>query len=293
MRLGDQFAGLTVADGGVDASSRFTSHAPPMLTVAVLFLVVGVSMGLLGGGGSILTVPILVYAFGLDAKAAIATSLLVVGVSSAFALVPYLHRELVDARIALIFGPVSMAGAFIGGALARELSDALLLGLFAGMMLATALAMLLRGAELPALKLPTSAGMRAFVLALEGAAVGVLTGLVGAGGGFLVVPALVLLAGLDMRRAVGTSLAIISVKSFAGLLGHVSHVPIDWSLGLALAAAAAVGAVAGGMLSRRISGPRLRRGFAALVAAAGVFVLASQLPAFGVATQAATGEPAH
>lgn len=261
-----------------------------MTAVAVLFLLVGVSIGLMGGGGSILTVPLLVYGLGLDAKAAAATSLLVVGISSAFALVPYLRRGFVDMRVALVFGPVSVVGAFVGGALARHLSNSLLLGLFAGMMLATSAAMLLRGTPVAALRPPASAGMRALLLSLEGAGVGVLTGLVGAGGGFLVVPALVLLAGLDMRRAVGTSLAIISLNSFAGLLGHLSHTPVDWGLGLTLASAAAGGALAGGLLSKKISGASLRRGFAAFVAGMGMLVLGAQIPALGKSAPADTGE---
>lgn len=265
-----------------------------MTVVVVLFLLVGLSLGLIGGGGSILTVPILVYGLGLDAKAAVATSLLVVGVSSAFALVPYLRRGLVDTRVALVFGPVSMVAAFAGGSLARHLSNALLLGLFAAMMLATSAAMLLRSSAAPVLHPPASAGVRALLLALEGAAVGVLTGLVGAGGGFMVVPALVLLAGLDMRRAVGTSLLIIVAKSFAGLLGHSSYAPLDWSLGLTVAGAAAVGALAGGLLSYKITGQRLRRGFAAVVAGTAVLVLGAQLRVLGGGTVAAeTGEAAH
>lgn len=263
-----------------------------MTAVAILFLLVGVSIGLMGGGGSILTVPLLVYGLGLDAKAAVATSLLVVGISSALALVPYLRRGFVDMRVALMFGPVSMVGAFAGGALARHLSSSLLLGLFAAMMLATSAAMLLRGTPVAALRPPASAELRALVLALEGAGVGVLTGLVGAGGGFMVVPALVLLAGLDMRRAVGTSLAIISLKSFAGLLGHLSHTPVDWGLGLTLAAAAAGGALAGGLLSSKIPGASLRRGFAAFVAGMGVLVLGAQIPALGESASADTGEAA-
>lgn len=284
---------LLMGDNALRSRLCSRSWLPLVIAVVALFLLVGVSIGLIGGGGSILTVPLLVYGLGLDAKAAVATSLFVVAVSSASALVPYLRRGLVDARVALLFGPVSMLGAFAGGALARHLSSALLLGLFAGMMLATSAAMLFRSTIDPVLRPPASAGMRAFALAVEGAGVGVLTGLVGAGGGFMVVPALVLLAGLDMRRAVGTSLAIISLKSLAGLLGHLSHASVDWSFGLTIAGAAAVGALAGGLLSSKITGARLRRGFGAFVAGAGVLVLGAQIPPLRGSASADTGEAAQ
>jgi len=253
------------------------------MALSLLFVLVGLTMGLLGGGGSILTVPLLVYAGGLDAKAAATTSLLVVGLTSGFGLVPYLRRGLVDVRVVTAFGLVSMLGALVGGSLARHLSNTLLLGLFAVMMLGTSVAMLRRPRPpIPAAleqRGPAISGKRALVLGSQGAAVGVLTGLVGAGGGFMVVPALVLFAGLEMRRAVGTSLAIISLNSCAGLLGHLSHASVDWRLALTLSASAAAGALFGSVLSNRISGERLRRGFAAFVATLGVLVLAAQLPA--------------
>ena len=264
------------------------------MIVVALFLLVGASIGLLGGGGSILTVPLLVFWVGLDAKTAVATSLLIVGVTSAFGLVPYARRGLVDVRVAALFGPVSMLGAFSGGWLGRYLSNGLLLGVFAVMMLTTSAAMLVRRAptsEAPTLEPhpPTRTGARALVLVLEGAGVGMLTGLVGAGGGFMVVPALVFLARLEMRRAVGTSLLIVSLNSFTGLLGHLSYSRIDWGFGLGLAGAAAGAAILGGLLSRRIPAERLRRGFAAVVAGVGVFVLGSQLPSLGAGRARETG----
>ena len=248
------------------------------MTLLGLFLLVGVTLGLLGGGGSILTVPVLVYAGGIGAKPAVAMSLFVVGVTSVFGLVPYLRRGQVDLRVALVFGPVSMAGAFAGGILARYFSDRALLVLFALMMVATSLAMLTARAPIAAPERTGFTPRRTALLALEGAGVGLFTGLVGAGGGFMVVPALVLLAKLDMRRAVGTSLAIIVLKSSAGLAGHLSHVSFDWPLTLALSAAAALGALLGGMLSGRIPKGALRRGFGVFVLGMGGLVLLAQLP---------------
>lgn len=249
-----------------------------MLVVA-LFVLVGITLGLLGGGGSILTVPVLVYVADLDAKAAVAMSLLIVGLTSVFGVMPYVRRGNIDYKVAAVFGPVSMLGAYGGGALARYFSNTALLVLFAVMMVATSLAMLRRRGTAIEPKASThSPKVRAMLLALEGAGVGMFTGLVGAGGGFMVVPALVLLARLEMRRAIGTSLVIIALKSFAGLAGHLSHESIDWTLGLTLAAAAAVGAVAGGALASKIPAGALRRGFGVFVLAMGIFVLGAQVP---------------
>ena len=253
------------------------------MALPFLFVLVGLTIGLLGGGGSILTVPLLVYLGGLEAKNAATTSLFVVGVTSSFGLAPYLRRCLVDVRVATAFGPVSMLGAFVGGALARHLSDTLLLGLFAVMMLGTSAAMLRRprlwSPAPPAERGAESSGRRVLGLGILGAVVGVLTGLVGAGGGFMVVPALVLFGGLEMRRAVATSLALVCLNSAAGLAGHLSHASVDWKLAFTLSATAATGALAGSVLSNRIPGERLRRSFAAFVATLGVLVLGAQLPA--------------
>lgn len=249
------------------------------MAVVALFVLVGITLGLLGGGGSILTVPLLVYVAGLEAKSAIAMSLLVVGLTSVFGLVPHARRGNIDYKVAAVFGPVAMAGAFAGGEVARYFSNTALLLLFAVMMVATSLAMLRRRAQKQAKTAPRSPAVRGLLLALEGAGVGMFTGLVGAGGGFMVVPALVLLARLEMRRAIGTSLLIIALKSFAGLAGHLSHESIDWTLGFTLAAAAGVGAVAGAALASKVPAGSLRRGFGVFVLAMGVFVLGAQLPA--------------
>jgi uncharacterized membrane protein YfcA/uncharacterized membrane protein YedE/YeeE len=238
----------------------------------VLAVAIGVSLGLFGGGGSILTVPVLVYAAGLEPKPAIATSLLVVGVTAAAALVPHARAGLVQWRTGGLFGGAGMVGAFGGAWLARFVDGGLLLLLFAGMMVATAIA-LWRGARTE----PPAGGTHpdrpvAKILA-EGLAVGLFTGLVGAGGGFLVVPALALLGGLPMPAAVATSLLVVSVKSFAGFLGYLSHVHVDYALALGVSGAAVVGSVGGAWLARRLAPERLRRGFAAFVLAMAGFVL--------------------
>ncbi|MGJ7451642.1 sulfite exporter TauE/SafE family protein [Aquipuribacter sp. MA13-13] len=240
--------------------------------VLLLAVAVGVSLGLLGGGGSILAVPLLVYVAGLDSKEAIATSLLVVGVTSLAALIPHARAGRVRWRTGLVFGTAAMVGAYVGGRLAEFIPGTVLLIAFSLMMLATAVAMI-RGRRAVAER---EGGMRVGLVLLEGGVVGLVTGMVGAGGGFLVVPALVLLGGLPMSAAVGTSLLVIAMKSFAGLGGYLASVQIDWALAAAVTAAAVLGSVVGGTLTGRIPADTLRRGFGWFVVVMGVFVLAQQ-----------------
>ncbi len=240
--------------------------------VLLLAVAVGVSLGLLGGGGSILAVPLLVYVAGLDSKEAIATSLLVVGVTSLAALIPHARAGRVRWRTGLVFGAAAMVGAYVGGRLAEYIPGTVLLIAFSLMMLATAVAMIRGRREVK----PHDGGMRTGLVLLEGGVVGLVTGMVGAGGGFLVVPALVLLGGLPMAAAVGTSLLVIAMKSFAGLGGYLASVQIDWGLAAAVTAAAVVGSVLGGTLTGKIPAETLRRGFGWFVVVMGVFVLAQQ-----------------
>ena len=175
----------------------------------VLAVAVGISLGLLGGGGSILTVPLLVYVAGMEPKHAIATSLFVVGVTSALAAITHARAGRVRWRVAAVFGLVAMAGAYGGGLLARFIPGTVLLIAFAVIMGAAGLAML-RGRTTTA---TNDRPMPVIRIATLGIVVGVISGLVGAGGGFLLVPALALLGGLSMPLAVGTSLVIISMQS--------------------------------------------------------------------------------
>ncbi|MGW5154665.1 sulfite exporter TauE/SafE family protein [Nonomuraea wenchangensis] len=241
------------------------------LTAAAL---IGVTLGLFGGGGSILAVPVLVYLADVPARQAIAMSLLIVAVTSAVSAIGHARAGRIRWRTGLVFGAAGMAGAYAGGLIGPHLPESLLMAAFAAMMLATAIAMI-RGRRTPGV---TPAGHELPVLHViaEGVAVGVVTGLVGAGGGFLVVPALVLLGGLPMGVAVGTSLLVIAMKSLAGLAGYLHSVPIDWSLALPVTAAAVVGGLAGGSLAGRIDGHRARTAFGWFVLAMGVFVLVQQ-----------------
>lgn len=245
------------------------------LTLAAAVLV-GIALGVLGGGGSILTVPILVYLAGLDAKQAIAMSLFVVGVTSALGAIPHARAGRVRWRTGLLFGATAMAGAYGGGRLAALIPGTWLLAGFGVMMLATAVAMLRQSGTRPT-RAPAEPPV--LLVVAEGIVVGAVTGLVGAGGGFLVVPALALLGGLPMGIAVGTSLVVIAMKSFAALAGYLSTVHIDWSLALAVTAAAVAGAILGGRLAGHIPDHLLRKGFGWFVVVMGTFVLTQQLPA--------------
>ncbi|MFJ3975281.1 sulfite exporter TauE/SafE family protein [Streptomyces sp. NPDC090021] len=240
-------------------------------------VLIGVSLGILGGGGSILTVPILVYLAGMDTKEAIATSLFVVGATSLVGLVPHARAGRVRWRTGLVFGAVSMVGAYGGGRLAEYVPGTVLLVAFALMMLATAAAML-RKPRKPMQAKPVHAEMPVKHVVVEGLVVGAVTGLVGSGGGFLVVPALALLGGLPMSVAVGTSLLVIAMKSFSGLAGHLDGVQIDWSLALMVTAAAVVGSLIGSRFAGRIPQDVLRKAFGWFVVVMGVFVLGQQLP---------------
>lgn len=252
-----------------------------MTLVVILSLVIGLLLGLLGGGGSILTVPVLVYLVHIEPKTAIATSLVVVGVTSLAAVVNHARNGRVCWRTGLIFGIAGMVGAYGGGRLAAYVPGGVLLLLFAAIMFGTALAML-RGrrqnnVEADAVKPICPADLPWLAIIFDGLMVGVLTGLVGAGGGFLVVPALNLLGGLPMHAAIGTSLLVIAMKSFAGLAGYITHVSIDLELVSIVTGVAIVGSVLGGLLSRHVSGQSLRRIFAVFVIAIACYLLYKEL----------------
>ncbi|WP_338692762.1 sulfite exporter TauE/SafE family protein [Streptomyces sp. Q6] len=245
--------------------------------IVAVSLLIGVSLGILGGGGSILTVPILVYLVGQDTKEAIATSLFVVGVTSLAALLPHARAHRVRWRTGLLFGAFSMAGAYGGGRLADYIPGAVLLVAFALMMLATAAAMLRKPRDGARKVRIAHRDLPLKHIAVEGLVVGAVTGLVGSGGGFLVVPALAILGGLPMGIAVGTSLLVIAMKSFAGLAGHLSGVTIDWGVALTVTVAAVAGSLIGARLAGRIPQEALRKAFGWFVVGMGVFVLAQQV----------------
>ncbi len=250
-----------------------------MILAIGLSLLIGLSLGLLGGGGSILTVPILIYALGVEEKAAIATSLLVVAITSLVAGVQHARAGNVKWKIALIFSGAGMAGAFGGGMVARYIPASILLILFAVIMIATAAAMWKGRSKAVAEAGGEEKELPIGKILLEGVVVGVVTGLVGAGGGFLVVPALALMGGLPMHQAVGTSLVVIALKSFAGFGGYVSHVEIDYNLAAVVTGSAVAGSFLGTMLGRRLNQDTLRKGFALFVLVMAFYLLYKQMPA--------------
>lgn len=239
-----------------------------------LFLaaLMGLSLGLLGGGGSILTVPILVYVLGFGAKEAIAMSLAVVGATSVFGAIGHWRSGNVDLRIAGLFGVVAMAGTYLGARLAVFFSGPAQLAMFAVVMLVAAVFMFRGTGRLE----PTEEEWGTVPVALivaEGIGVGVLTGLVGVGGGFMIVPALVLLAKVPMKRAVGTSLVVISMKSGAGLLGYLGQVAIPWDFVGLFTLLATVGIITGTYLVKYVPQAALKRSFAAFLVVMGALIL--------------------
>lgn len=241
------------------------------LAAFALSLLIGLSLGLLGGGGSILTTPILIYALGVDPKPAIASSLIVVGVTSLAGVVQHARAGNVVWKTGLVFGLAGMVGSYAGGYASGWVPDRVLLVLFGLMMLATSFAMFRRRRDRGA-----HASRPHWQIVLQGLGAGALTGLVGAGGGFVVVPALALLGGLPMRQAVGTALLVIAMNSFAGFAGHAAHVAIDPVLTAEVSAIAVAGAVLGSALVAKVQPDQLRRGFAVFVLSMAVFVLYQQ-----------------
>ncbi|GAA2636552.1 sulfite exporter TauE/SafE family protein [Paractinoplanes durhamensis] len=239
--------------------------------------IIGVLLGLLGGGGSILAVPALVYGTGLPLAAAVPTSLLVVGISSTTAVFPRLRARQIQWRLAGIVGGAGAVAAFAGAAVNRLLDPRIVLVGFAVLMVAAGIRMLRDQDEAGGdCALPGGGinwrGCLPKAVAV-GLAVGFLTGLFGVGGGFLIIPALVLLLGLPMPLAVGTSLAIIVINSAAGFAAHAGDAPIDYRIAAAFTVAAVAGSLAAGRLAGRLPARRLQRAFAYLVFAVAAFVI--------------------
>ena len=241
-----------------------------------LAALMGLVLGTLGGGGSILTVPILVYVAGYDPKEAIGMSLAVVGVTSAVGAIGHRHLGNVRLRRAAIFAAAGVVGTLAGTRLATLVTGTVQLALFAVVMLLAA-GFMLRGSREPAgTGTATAAGppRRHFLLtALDGLVIGVLTGLVGVGGGFLIVPALVVLGRLPMRHAVGTSLAVIAINALAGFVGYLDQITVDWGFMAGFTACAVAGILAGSRLAGRLPARTLRRAFAIFLLLMGSFML--------------------
>lgn len=249
-----------------------------VLTVGLgLGALIGVLLGLLGGGGSILAVPALVYGLNLDIQQAIPVSLIVVAAASAVGVLPKIRAGQVRWRMAAIFAAAGIPATVAGSALSRHLPESALLIGFAIVMVVAGIRMLTdQGATGTSCETrdgqvnwrrcaPRSVG--------AGLVVGLLTGLFGVGGGFLIIPALVMVLGVEMSTAVGTSLLIIIANSAAGILSHLSTLEVDWQVTGAFVAAAMAASLVAGYFGTRVDADRLQRWFAYLVFAVAAFVV--------------------
>lgn len=253
---------------------------------------IGLALGLIGGGGSVLAVPILVYVMQVSPKPAIAMTLVIVGFVSLVGVIPHWRKGNVNWRKALIFGSATMVGAFGGAKFANLpfVTGAMQLLLFAVMMLVAAIFMI-RKSHSPTASEPTSTPASEIAeglytlpvckycwlwLLTEGLAIGILTGLVGVGGGFAIVPALVLLGKVPMKEAIGTSLLIIVFNSIAGFLGYWGKVDLDLHLMVSFTFIAAIGTLVGTHFSHRIDAKGLQKGFGYFLIAVASFVLFQQ-----------------
>ncbi len=238
-----------------------------------LAALVGLSLGLMGGGGSILTVPIFVYVLGFDPKLSIAMSLPVVGGTSLVGAIGHWKAGNVNLKTAALFGLIAMVGAFAGARLAILLSGTVQLVLLAIVMLAASVSMWRSARRDRGLSPPAERAMSPGLLVPVALAVGLLTGVVGIGGGFLVVPALVLLAHVPMKQAIGTSLLVIAMNSLSGFAGYIGQVAVPWGFVATFTAIAAAGIIAGTYFVRFVSQRALKQGFAVFLLLMGTFVL--------------------
>jgi uncharacterized protein len=229
--------------------------------VALAALGMGGVLGFLGGGGSILTVPILVFLAGVDAKSAIATSLLVVACTSAFAIIQHARAGRVRWKTGLTFGAVAMVGAYGGGTLGSMLPGDVLMAAFVTVMFITSIMMLRKRQGAPSAR-PEPSFIRT---GLVGLGMGALTGLVGAGGGFMIVPALLFFGGLSMPEAVATSLLVITMNAISGFAGHLGRTPIDVRLAGGVIVCSVAGAFAGVALGQKVPAGQLKQVFAVFV----------------------------
>jgi uncharacterized membrane protein YfcA len=239
---------------------------------------IGLLLGLVGGGGSILTVPILIYVIGLDVRTATATSLAIVGTSALSGAILHARAGRVNVRVALFFGLVGIAGAFAGTWLNHLVAGAWILLLFGVLMLVVAGRMWLRKAP----GLPPRPGKgepgAGWKTGLAGLAVGVLTGFFGVGGGFLIVPALALALGMPMAMAVGTSLLIIAINSASGIAAHLGTGGFDLPVALFFIAGGLGGGLFGGRLAGTVDERVLTRAFSAMVAGIGFYLIVQNVP---------------
>lgn len=253
-------------------------------------VLIGISLGLIGGGGSILTVPVLVYLFGIDALLATEYSLFIVGISSIVGSLSYLKKGFVNFRIALVFGVPSIISIFLTRLYLLPLipeeiftekefvltKNILLLLIFAILMILASYKMIQKPKE-PEIFINKSNKNNTLLAVGEGSLVGILTGLVGAGGGFMIIPALVNLLKIPMKVAIGTSLIIISLNSLIGFFSSVNHVEIQWSLLATISMIAIIGIIIGAQLSKKIDGKKLKPIFGWFILVMGIYIIIKEI----------------
>lgn len=253
-------------------------------------ILIGVALGLIGGGGSILTVPVLVYLFAIEPVIATAYSLFIVGLTSAVGTVGYFKKGLVNIKTAIVFGIPSIIAVFttralIVPAIPKEIfsignfiltKDLFLMLLFAIIMIIASYSMIKKDPKTTSEE-PHKQKFNYPLILIEGALVGIITGLVGAGGGFLIIPALVILSKLPMKEAVGTSLVIIAAKSLIGFFGEGGESVIDWQFLFTISTFAIIGIFIGTALSKKINGDKLKPVFGWFVLVMGIYIITKEL----------------
>ncbi len=253
-------------------------------------ILIGISLGLIGGGGSILTLPVLVYVMGINPVLSTAYSLFVVGTTSLAGSFNFMRKGLVNYKAALVFAIPSFVAVFltrkyfvpmvpdslftVGGF--EVTKDVAIMLFFALVMLAASYSMIKEDKSEPQ-EASSQPKFNYPLIGLEGGVVGMLTGVVGAGGGFLIIPALVLLAKLPMKMAVGTSLLVIAAKSLIGFAGDISNTTIDWTFLIEFTSLSILGIFLGSFLSRFISGEKLKKSFGWFVLVMGIYIISKEI----------------
>lgn len=249
-------------------------------------LLIGLSLGLIGGGGSILTVPVLVYLFALSPAIAISYSLFIVGFTSLVGAYNNFRKGLVNFKIALLFGSSSITTVFITRKFIIPLlpdvfftigqvevtKSFFFMVLFAILMVAASVSMI----KNKKIESERQSHQNPWLLVIYGVFIGIITGFLGAGGGFLLIPALVVLMKLPMKEAIGTSLLIIALNSLIGFLGDIGRYTIDWEFILILTAIATAGIFIGGYFNQKINSGKLKKGFGWFVLAMGIYIIVKE-----------------
>jgi len=241
---------------------------------------IGLSLGLMGSGGSILTVPVLVYLVDQPEKVAIAGSLIIVGAIALLGSLPYMRQKLVDWNTVWLFGIPGMIGTYAGAWLSSYLTGIMQLAIFAGVMLLASYFMLKPKKDLES---QSDHQRHIFKIVLDGLIVGIVTGIVGVGGGFLIVPALVLLGGLTMRVAIATSLVIIALKSFSGFVKYLdvlekTGLSLDWKVIGIMIVVGGLGSTIGNKIANKVPQDKLKKMFGIFLIIMGIYILYRSLP---------------